>query len=72
VAVITQDAQALKDDLVSDAPSRIKYANPNMPKAILDEDLVIRVYHLDVKPEQVRIAPAASFFQKQGIPPGQK
>jgi zinc protease len=72
VAVITQDAQALKDDLVSDAPSRIKYANPNMPQAVLDEDLVIQVYRLDVKPEQVRVAQATDFFRKPGLPPAQK
>ncbi len=68
IAVITQDAQALKDDLVSNTPSKIKYANPNMPKSVLDEDLLIQVYALDVKPENVRIAPATSFFKKAGLP----
>jgi len=68
IAVITQDAESLKNDLVSNAPSAIKYANPNMPKAVLDEDTVIQVYPLDVKPDKVRIAPAAEFFQKAGIP----
>ncbi len=70
VVVITQDAQALKDELVSNAPSPITYANPNMPKSILDEDLIIQAYSLDVKPENVRIAPAASFFRKRGGPRG--
>jgi hypothetical protein len=53
---------------VANTPSPIAYANPNMPKEVLDEDLVIQVYPLDVRPEKVRIAPAGSFFQKAGIP----
>jgi len=68
IAVITQDAAALRDDLVANTPSPIAYANPNMPKEVLDEDLVIQVYPLDVRPEKVRIAPAGSFFQKPGLP----
>ena len=68
IAVITQDAEGLKSDLVANTPSPVKYANPNMPKAILDEDTVIQVFPLDVKAEKVRTAPAAEFFQKGGIP----
>jgi zinc protease len=68
VAVVTQDAEALKTALTSNAPSPIRYANPNMPKPILDEDAVIQAYPLDVKPEAARTAPAAEFFQKRGLP----
>jgi zinc protease len=68
IAIITQDAEGLKSYLVANTPSPIKYANPNMPKQILDEDLVIQTFPLDVKPEKVRIAPASEFFQKAGIP----
>jgi zinc protease len=68
IAIITQDAQGLKSDLLANTPSPIKYANPNMPKQILDEDLVIQTFPLDVKPEKVRITPASEFFQKAGIP----
>jgi len=68
IAVITQDAEALKNDLVANTPSPIKYANPNMPKAVLDEDVVIQEFPLDVKADKVRIAPAAEFFQKTGLP----
>jgi zinc protease len=68
IAIITQDALKLRDDLVANRPSPITYANPNMPKEVLDEDLVIQVYPLEVRPEKVRIAPAASFFQKPGLP----
>jgi hypothetical protein len=39
-----------------------------MPEHILEEDKIIEIFPLDVKPEQVRTAPAADFFQKTGIP----
>jgi zinc protease len=68
VAVVTRDAEALKAALASNAPSPVRYANPNMPKEVLDEDRIIQAYALDVKPEAVRIAPAAEFFQKRGLP----
>ncbi|MFQ6037759.1 MAG: M16 family metallopeptidase [Candidatus Aminicenantales bacterium] len=68
IAIITQDAEALKEALVANTPSPITYANPNMPQKILDEDLVIQTFPLDILPEKVRIAPASSFFQKSGIP----
>jgi zinc protease len=68
VAVITQDAEGLRNDLVSNAPSPIKYANPNMPREVLDEDTVIQEYPLSVKADKMRIAPAAEFFQKRGAP----
>jgi zinc protease len=68
VAIITQDALGLRDDLVANTTSPITYANPNMPREVLDEDLVIQLYPLEVKPENVRIAPASSFFQKPGLP----
>jgi len=68
IAIITQDAESLKKDLVANTPSPIKYANPNMPKEVLEEDKVIEVYPLEVKPEKVRIAQASNFFQKAGLP----
>jgi zinc protease len=68
IAVITQDAAAFKDDLVANTPSPITYANPNMPQEILDEDLLIQDFPLDVKPEKVRVAEAANFFKRTGIP----
>jgi len=68
IAVITQDAEGLKNALVANTPSPISYANPNMPKRILEEDLVIQSFPLDVKPENVRLAQASNFFQKAGIP----
>ncbi len=68
IAIITQDAEALKNDLIANTPSPISYANPNMPQHILDEDLVIQTFPLDIKPEKIRIAKASDFFQGTGIP----
>jgi len=68
IAVITQDAHAFKDALVANTPSPITYANPDMPSAILDEDLIIQSFPLDVTPDKVRIAAAAHFFQRTGVP----
>jgi zinc protease len=68
IAVVTQDGESLKKALVENTPSPITYANPNMPRAVLDEDQVIQAYRLDVKPENVRVIPAAEFFKRPGIP----
>jgi len=68
IAVISPNADAFKEDLVSNKPSPIQYANPNMPSAVINEDTVIQIYPLEVKPENVRIVPAAEFFKKGGIP----
>ncbi len=68
ITVITEDAQALKEDLISNTPSPIAYANPNMPEKILIEDLIIQEYPLNVTEENVHISPAEEFFQKTGLP----
>lgn len=68
IAIITQDAQGLKDALVANIPSPISYANPNMPQGILDEDLVIQTFPLDILPVKIRIAKASDFFKTTGIP----
>ena len=68
IAIITEDAETLKEALVANTPSPITYANPNMPNAILEEDLVIQSFPLDVKMEKVKIAPNTEFFQKTGLP----
>lgn len=68
IAIITEDAESLKNALTSNAPSPIEYANPNMPEEILEEDLIIQVFHLDVQPEKVRIAKAGNFFKKNELP----
>jgi zinc protease len=61
VVMITKDAASLKDKLVSDAFSPIKY-DADKPKTLLDEDKVIGSMKLNIKPEAVRITPAAHVF----------
>jgi len=68
IAIITKDGEALKEALVANTASPIKYANPRMPDFILEEDKEIEVFPLRVKPEKVLVVPASEFFQKPGIP----
>jgi len=69
IAVITQDGEALKNALIANTPSPITYANPDMPEEILNEDLMIQTFPLDIKVDKVHIAAASDFFQKEGLPP---
>lgn len=68
IAIITEDAESLKDALVANMPSPITYTNPNMPEEILEEDLIIQTFPLEVQPEKVKTAPASVFFKKLGLP----
>ena len=68
IAIVTQDAESFKNALTANTPSPISYANPNMPQSILEEDLVIQTFPLDIRPDKIRIAQASDFFQKTGIP----
>lgn len=61
VVFITKDAAGLKDKLVTDAFSPIKY-DAAKPQALMDEDQAIGAMKLDIRPEAVRITPAAQAF----------
>ncbi len=61
VVFITKDAAGLKEKLVSDAFSPIKY-DGTKPKEVLDEDAVIGAMKLNIKPAAVTITPAAQAF----------
>lgn len=61
VVFITKDAAGLKNALVSDAFSPISY-DAAKPQAVLDEDKRIGAMKLGIKPESVRITPAAQAF----------
>jgi zinc protease len=61
VVMIAKDAAGLKNQLVSDAPSAIKY-DGNKPQSVLDEDAVIGAMKLNIKPEAVKITPASQVF----------
>ncbi len=72
IAVVTQDAESFKEDLVANTPSPITYSNPNMPEEILREDLVIQEFPLDIILEKVTTAKASRFFVETGIPSDNK
>lgn len=61
VVIVTKDAEGLKQKLVSDAFSPIKY-DGNKPQSLLDEDKVIGSWKLGIKAENVKITPAAQVF----------
>lgn len=63
VVIVTKDTEGLKKQLVSDAVSSIAYDSPK-PKEIVDEDKIIGVYKLNIKPENVRIVPVDEVFSK--------
>jgi zinc protease len=62
VVIITKDAEGLRDTLVKDAESAIKYdaAKPELA----EEDKVIGNYKLNIKPENVRIVNVDDVFGK--------
>jgi hypothetical protein len=64
IAIVTEDAESLKNALTINASSPIEYANSNMPEEILEENLIIQVFHQDVQPEKVRIASTGNFFDE--------
>jgi zinc protease len=63
VVIVTKDAQGLRDALVSDAVSTIKYDSPK-PDDIVAEDKVIGAMKLGIKAENVKIVPVDDVFAK--------
>ena len=63
IVIVTKDAKALKEALVSDAPSPIKYATPK-PESVLKEDEAIARFPLRLKADDVRIVPVGELFVK--------
>ena len=62
VVIVTKDAEALRDAIINNSPSPIKYNAPR-PADILEEDNVIQVYKINVKPEDVAVVPVERVFQ---------
>ncbi len=61
IVFITSDAAALKEALVSDAPSPITYATPK-PDSVLDEDKAIGTFPLKIRADDVTIVPVEELF----------
>jgi zinc protease len=64
VVIVAPDAAALKEKLVSDAPSPLKYDAPK-PQDVLDEDQVVTAMKLNIRPENVRISPVDDVFARE-------
>ncbi len=63
VVIITKDAAGLKQQLLADAFSTIKY-DAEKPKDIMDEDKVIGARKLNIAPDRIRITPVEQVFSK--------
>jgi len=63
VVMVAKDAAGLKEKLLSDAFSPIKY-DGNKPQSLLDEDKVIGAMKLNIKPEAIVVTPAAQAFAR--------
>jgi zinc protease len=61
VVIVAKDAAGLKQALVSDAPSTIRY-DGDKPKALLDEDKAIGVLKLKIAEANVKITPIVEVF----------
>jgi zinc protease len=61
IAVVTGDAEGLKQALVTDAPSPIEYASEK-PESVLAEDREIASFPLEIDAENVRIVPLEQIF----------
>ena len=63
IVIITKDAEGMKNALVTDAVSTIKY-DADKPADLLAEDKVIGALKLNIKPENVTITPVDQVFAK--------
>ncbi|HXT64031.1 MAG TPA: pitrilysin family protein [Pyrinomonadaceae bacterium] len=62
IAIVTKDANGLRDAILNNKPSPITYNAPK-PKEITDEDKVIENYKIVVKPADVTVVSADKVFQ---------
>jgi len=63
IVMITKDAEALRDAIVTDKPSPIAY-NSAKPQAILDEDKTIESLPLKISAANARIVPVEEVFAR--------
>jgi zinc protease len=62
IVAVSDNAEDLKKQLLSDAPSPMKY-NAAKPGDILDEDKIVSTKKLGWKPEQVTVVPVETVFR---------
>lgn len=63
MAIVTRDAEQLKERLVGDAFSPVQYDAPK-PEELLEEDRLIGAKKLNIAPDRVRIIPVAEVFAR--------
>jgi zinc protease len=63
IAMVTKDAEPLRQALLSDGPSSISYKTPK-PAHTLDEDRLISVFPLGIRPENVAVLQVKGLFEK--------
>jgi zinc protease len=63
IVVVTKDAAALKQALVSDDFSPIKY-DGEKPAALLEEDKVVGAFKLNLAADHIRVTPIAEVFAR--------
>jgi zinc protease len=64
IAIVSDNAKALRDELLSGKPTPMTYDTKDTPKEVLDEDKVIERYPLPFAAKQVKIIPAGAMFEK--------
>ena len=62
IVLVANHCQQLKKELLSGAPSPMKYNSPK-PKAILEEDKIVERWKIPVKPENIEIIPVDQVFE---------
>jgi len=62
IAIVTKDADALRQAIVSNASSPVTYTSPKPPE-ILEEDKTIQEFPIKVAAENVKVVPVDSVFQ---------
>jgi zinc protease len=63
IAIVTGEAEKVRNTLVADAPSPIVYVTPK-PDAVLAEDAVIAVCPLHIAADAVTVMPVAEAFER--------
>ena len=64
VAIVTPDASAMKEALLSGRPTPITYQTPTSDEALLREDKEIEAFPLPVNRERVSVVKAQDLFEK--------
>jgi zinc protease len=62
IAIVTKDAEGLRNAIIENKPSPITYNAPK-PKEVSDEDKLIETYKIIVKPEDMVIMPVDRVFE---------